>query len=75
MTGPFLFYGSIGFSRLPQIPPPSGARNPGLLCGYQNRDVYKRQEKEGAAVLSGGRFRLTDYGMDVSNYVMAEFLQ
>ena len=40
------------------------------------QDVYpglmERLEKEGAAVLSDGRFRLTDYGMDVSNYVMAE---
>ena len=47
--------------------------------GERAQDVYpglmERLEKEGAAVLSGGRFRLTDYGMDVSNYVMAEFLQ
>lgn len=37
--------------------------------------VMERFVKEGAAVLSDGRFFLTDYGMDVSNYVMAEFLQ
>lgn len=37
--------------------------------------VMERFVKEGAANLSGGRFFLTDYGMDVSNYVMAEFLQ
>ncbi len=47
--------------------------------GERAQDVYpglmERLEKEGAAVLSGSRFRLTDYGMDVSNYVMAEFLQ
>ena len=47
--------------------------------GERAQDVYpglmERLEKEGAAVLSDGRFRLTDYGMDVSNYVMAEFLQ
>ena len=41
----------------------------------QSLRVVERLEKEGAAVLSDGRFRLTDYGMDVSNYVMAEFLQ
>ena len=37
--------------------------------GERAQDVYpglmERLEKEGAAVLSGGRFRLTDYGMDV----------
>ena len=47
--------------------------------GERVQDVYpglmERLEKEGAAVLSDGRFRLTDYGMDVSNYVMVEFLQ
>lgn len=37
--------------------------------------VMERFVKEGAANLSDGRFFLTDYGMDVSNYVMAEFLQ
>ena len=37
--------------------------------------VMERFVREGAAVLSDGRFFLTDYGMDVSNYVMAEFLQ
>ena len=47
--------------------------------GERAQDVYpglmERLVREGAAVLSDGRFRLTDYGMDVSNYVMAEFLQ
>lgn len=37
--------------------------------------IMERFVKEGAANLSDGRFFLTDYGMDVSNYVMAEFLQ
>ena len=37
--------------------------------------VMERFVKEGAANLSDGRFFLTDYGMDVSNYAMAEFLQ
>lgn len=37
--------------------------------------VMERFVREGAANLSDGRFFLTDYGMDVSNYVMAEFLQ
>ena len=31
--------------------------------------------KEKAAVFEGDRFRLTDYGLDVSNYIMAQFLQ
>lgn len=30
---------------------------------------------EGGAEMDGEYFRLTDYGMDVSNYIMAEFLQ
>lgn len=37
--------------------------------------LLERFVREGAAVLDGDRFRLTDYGLDVSNYVMAEFLQ
>lgn len=36
--------------------------------------LMERLIREGAAVLENGRFKLTDYGMDVSNYVMAEFL-
>lgn len=43
------------------------------------RDVYpgliERLVQEGVAVVEGGRLMLTDYGMDVSNLVMAEFLQ
>ena len=37
--------------------------------------IMERFVEEGAAVLENGNFRLTEYGMDVSNYVMAEFLQ
>lgn len=36
--------------------------------------LMERFVREGAAVIENGRFKLTDYGMDVSNYVMAEFL-
>lgn len=45
---------------------PAEAVYPGLL---------KRLEAEKAGIIENGRFRLTDYGLDVSNYVMAEFLQ
>lgn len=42
-------------------------------------DVYpgllERLAAENAGIIENGRFRLTDYGLDVSNYVMAEFLQ
>ena len=31
--------------------------------------------EEKAAVFQGDRFVLTDYGLDVSNYIMAQFLQ
>ena len=31
--------------------------------------------KEKAARFEGDRFVLTDYGLDVSNYIMAQFLQ
>ena len=37
--------------------------------------IMERLAKENAAVLKDGRFFLTEYGMDVSNYVMAQFLQ
>ena len=37
--------------------------------------LMERFVREGAALLEEGRFKLTEYGMDVSNYVMAEFLQ
>lgn len=37
--------------------------------------LFDRLVREKAAVIKDGRFRLTDYGLDVSNYVMAEFLQ
>lgn len=37
--------------------------------------LFERLVEEGAAEFWDGRFRLTDYGLDVSNYVMAEFLQ
>ena len=36
--------------------------------------VMEKFVRDGAAVIENGRFRLTDYGMDVSNYVMAGFL-
>lgn len=46
--------------------------------GKQAKEVYpglmERFIREGAAVMEDGYFRLTDYGLDVSNYVMAEFL-
>ncbi len=37
--------------------------------------LMERFVREGAALLEGGRFKLTEYGMDVSNYVMEKFLQ
>ena len=37
--------------------------------------IMERLAEENAAVLKDGRFFLTEYGMDVSNYVMAQFLQ
>lgn len=37
--------------------------------------LMERCVKEKTAVLEGDRFRLTDLGLDVSNYVMAQFLQ
>ena len=37
--------------------------------------LLERLVKEGGAEIDGDQFRLTDYGMDVSNYIMAEFLQ
>lgn len=47
--------------------------------GVTAEEVYpglmERFVKEGAALLEEGRFRLTEYGMDVSNYIMEKFLQ
>lgn len=47
--------------------------------GVSAREVYpgllERLIREGAAQMCGESFCLTEYGMDVSNYVMAEFLQ
>ena len=47
--------------------------------GLTAEEVYpglmERMVKEGAAVLERDRFFLTEYGFDVSNYVMAQFLQ
>lgn len=37
--------------------------------------LLERLLREGVVERSGDMFRLTEYGMDVSNYVMAEFLQ
>ncbi len=37
--------------------------------------LMERFVREGAALLEGGRFKLTEYGMDVSNYIMEKFLQ
>lgn len=47
--------------------------------GVPAENVYpglmERFVREGVAEIIDGKFRLTDYGLDVSNYVMAEFLQ
>lgn len=47
--------------------------------GIPAKEVYpglmEQFVKEEAAVFNGEMFALTDYGMDVSNYVMAQFLQ
>ena len=47
--------------------------------GRTPKEVYpgllERLVKEGGAEISGDCFRLTEYGMDVSNYIMAQFLQ
>ncbi len=45
---------------------PADTVYPGLMA---------RLIREGTAEQSGDHFRLTDFGMDVSNHVMAEFLQ
>ena len=47
--------------------------------GVSAKDVYpglmEMVVEEKAAVFQGDRFVLTDYGLDVSNYIMAQFLQ
>ena len=47
--------------------------------GVSAKDVYpglmEMFVEEKAAVFQGDRFILTDYGLDVSNYIMAQFLQ
>ena len=47
--------------------------------GVSAKDVYpglmEMFVEEKAAVFQGDRFVLTDYGLDVSNYIMAKFLQ
>ena len=47
--------------------------------GVSAKDVYpglmETFVEEKAAVFQGDRFVLTDYGLDVSNYIMAQFLQ
>ena len=47
--------------------------------GVSAKDVYpglmETLVEEKAAVFQGDRFVLTDYGLDVSNYIMAQFLQ
>ena len=47
--------------------------------GVSAKDVYpglmETFVEEKAAVFQDGRFVLTDYGLDVSNYIMAQFLQ
>ena len=47
--------------------------------GTAAEEVYpgllERLIREGVAEYSGDDFRLTEYGLDVSNYAMAEFLQ
>ena len=47
--------------------------------GVSAKDVYpglmEMFGEEKAAVFQGDRFVLTDYGLDVSNYIMAQFLQ
>ena len=47
--------------------------------GVSAEDVYpglmEMFVEEKAAVFQGDRFVLTDYGLDVSNYIMAQFLQ
>ncbi len=55
------------------------------LAGFRERfgvdadTVYpgllERLIREGGAEIEGDHFRLTDYGLDVSNHIMAEFLQ
>ena len=49
------------------------------LFGVTAESVYpgllERLIREGGAEMQGEWFRLTEYGMDVSNYIMAQFLQ
>ena len=51
----------------------------GRRFGVSAKDVYpglmEMFVEEKAAVFQGDRFVLTDYGLDVSNYIMAQFLQ
>ena len=46
--------------------------------GVDAENVYpgllERIIESGGAEIDGDRFRLTEYGMDVSNYIMAQFL-
>lgn len=64
------------------------APDDGRGCRFQNlkddsgisaKEVYpglmETFVKEKAARFEGDRFVLTDYGLDVSNYIMAQFLQ
>lgn len=51
----------------------------GILLTEELLDVYKetleRLKKQGLLFREGNRIRLTDLGIDVSNYALAEFLQ
>lgn len=51
----------------------------GVLLTEELLEVYKgtlqRLQKKGLLLWEGGRVRLTDLGIDVSNYALAEFLQ
>ena len=43
-----------------------------LMEAYE--EVFAKLEQQGLLVLENGRARLTDLGIDVSNYALAEFL-
>ena len=47
----------------------------GVSAGDVYPGIMETLVREKAAVFQGDRFVLTDYGLDVSNYIMAQFLQ
>ena len=55
------------------MPPPARS-----IDVYKRQEVLCRLEEEGLLIMEGReekrKYRLTDFGLDVSNYALAEFL-